>query len=46
MDSTTHALPATAKQIAYARSLALRNKTLPPCKTAGRSAPGSMRRPS
>ena len=28
MDSTTHALPATAKQIAYARSLALRNQTL------------------
>ena len=30
MDSTTHALPATPKQIAYARSLALRNKTLLP----------------
>lgn len=27
MDSTTHALPATPKQIAYARSLALRNQT-------------------
>ena len=30
MDSTTYALPATPKQIAYARSLALRNQTLPP----------------
>ena len=30
MDSTTDALPATAKQIAYARSLALRNQTLLP----------------
>ncbi|MCR8490876.1 hypothetical protein [Brucella anthropi] len=30
IDSTTHALPATAKQIAYARSLALRNQTLLP----------------
>lgn len=30
MDSTTHALPATSKQIAYARSLALRNQTLVP----------------
>ena len=30
MDSTTYALPATPKQIAYARSLALRNKTLLP----------------
>ena len=30
MDSTTHALPATAKQIAYARSLALHNQTLLP----------------
>ena len=30
MDSTTHALPATPKQIAYARSLALRNQTLLP----------------
>ena len=28
MDSITHALPATPKQIAYARSLALRNQTL------------------
>ncbi len=27
MDSTTYALPATPKQIAYARSLALRNQT-------------------
>ena len=27
MDSTTHPLPATPKQIAYARSLALRNQT-------------------
>ena len=30
MDSTTYALPATPKQIAYARSLALRNQTLLP----------------
>jgi len=30
MDSTTHSLPATPKQIAYARSLALRNQTLLP----------------
>ena len=30
MDSITHALPATPKQIAYARSLALRNQTLLP----------------
>ena len=30
MDSTTHALPETPKQIAYARSLALRNQTLLP----------------
>ncbi len=30
MDSTTQALPATPKQIAYARSLALRNQTLLP----------------
>ncbi len=30
MESTTHALPATPKQIAYARSLALRNQTLLP----------------
>jgi len=30
MESTTYALPATAKQIAYARSLALRNQTLLP----------------
>ena len=28
MDSTARALPATPKQIAYARSLALRNQTL------------------
>lgn len=28
MDSTTYALPVTPKQIAYARSLALRNHTL------------------
>jgi len=27
MDSTTYDLPATPKQIAYARSLALRNQT-------------------
>jgi hypothetical protein len=27
MESTTYALPATPKQIAYARSLALRNQT-------------------
>jgi len=30
MDSTTYALPVTPKQIAYARSLALRNQTLLP----------------
>ena len=30
MESTTFALPATPKQIAYARSLALRNQTLLP----------------
>ena len=30
MEITTHALPATPKQIAYARSLALRNRTLLP----------------
>ena len=30
MDSTTLTLPATPKQIAYARSLALRNQTLLP----------------
>ena len=30
MDETTFALPATLKQIAYARSLALRNQTLLP----------------
>lgn len=30
MDSTTYALPATPKQIAYARSLAQRNQTLLP----------------
>ena len=30
MDSTTYTLPATPKQIAYARSLALRNQTLLP----------------
>lgn len=30
MESTTTALPATSKQIAYARSLALRNQTLLP----------------
>lgn len=30
MDSATLALPATSKQIAYARSLALRNQTLLP----------------
>lgn len=30
MDSTTFALPATARQIAYARALALRNQTLLP----------------
>ena len=30
MDNTTYALPATPKQIAYARSLALRNQTLFP----------------
>ena len=30
MESTTFALPSTPKQIAYARSLALRNQTLLP----------------
>ena len=30
MEETTFALPATPKQIAYARSLALRNQTLLP----------------
>jgi hypothetical protein len=30
METTTYALPATPKQIAYARSLALRNQTLLP----------------
>ncbi len=30
METTTHALPATPKQIAYARSFALRNRTLLP----------------
>ena len=30
MESTTYVLPATPKQIAYARSLALRNQTLLP----------------
>jgi len=30
MESTTYALPATPKQIAYARSLSLRNQTLLP----------------
>ncbi|WP_411958738.1 hypothetical protein [Paracoccus homiensis] len=30
METTTHALPATPKQIAYARSLAQRNRTLLP----------------
>lgn len=30
MESTAHALPATPKQIAYARSLAQRNRTLLP----------------
>ena len=30
MQSTTYALPATPKQIAYARALALRNQTLLP----------------
>ena len=30
MEATTFALPATPKQIAYARSLALRNQTLLP----------------
>ncbi len=30
MESTTYALPATPKQIAYARALALRNQTLLP----------------
>jgi hypothetical protein len=30
MESTTYALPATPKQIAYARALSLRNQTLLP----------------
>ena len=30
MESITHALPATPKQIAYARALAQRNRTLLP----------------
>jgi hypothetical protein len=30
MEATTFALPATPRQIAYARSLALRNQTLLP----------------
>ena len=30
MDATTFALPATPRQIAFARSLALRNQTLLP----------------
>ena len=30
MENTTYALPATPKQIAYARALALRNQTLLP----------------
>ncbi len=30
MESTTYVLPATPKQIAYARALALRNQTLLP----------------
>lgn len=30
MEITTHALPATPKQVAYARSLAQRNRTLLP----------------
>ena len=30
MESTKHAMPVTPKQIAYARSLALRNRTLLP----------------
>lgn len=30
MENTTHTLPATPKQITYARSLALRNQTLLP----------------
>ena len=30
MDTATFALPATTRQIAYARSLALRNQTLLP----------------
>ena len=32
MESTANALPATPKQIAYARALALRNQTLLPWK--------------
>ncbi|WP_341485680.1 hypothetical protein [Thioclava sp. GXIMD4215] len=30
MEATTFALPATPRQIAYARALAERNRTLPP----------------
>ncbi|QCO56989.1 hypothetical protein EOK75_14435 (plasmid) [Pseudorhodobacter turbinis] len=33
MESTTFALPATARQVAYARALALRNQTLLPWAT-------------
>ena len=33
MEATTFALPATPRQIAYARSLALRNQTLLPWET-------------
>ena len=33
MDMTEHAVPATPRQIAYARSLALRNQTLLPADT-------------
>ena len=38
MEATTFALPATPRQIAYARSLALRNQTLLPWEIQQRSA--------
>ena len=39
MEATTFALPATPRQIAYARSLALRNHTLLPWETQQRRLP-------
>ncbi len=49
MEDTTFALPATERQIAYARALALKNRTLLPwgvSRTGAASAPGSTRRRS